>query len=267
MELLSLRSYVLPHVLPVRCVEPSRTRKAMTSQQVPEHHPRGQLLLGLAGTAVVAARAKRPRCMRRSTASAAAETPGLELDALKRELLRLCAAGNRGLCAGRSERARVQELAEKIEEKFQPPEEPAWRNQALKGSWAVIFTTSPDLTSLDRLPLPGWRTGRIGQVFEEDEEARNEIDFWSPFGSKVSQTVRCAWALRRQPAAFGVELSFVGSSTQLSEVAGLQVPVPAVSLPLPPAAGIFQVSFVDEELLIQRTRAGSDGINILVKES
>ena len=39
---------------------------------------------------------------------------------------------------------------------------------------------------------------------------------------------------------FFVQLAFKYSSTELDNVAGWPVPAPALNLPLPPAAGIFQ---------------------------
>ncbi|CAE8690448.1 unnamed protein product [Polarella glacialis] len=199
------------------------------------------------------------------------------VDSLKRQLLRLCAAGSRGL-GGEKERRQMLELVQQLEQSFRttttatttagPVQTAAdQQSQVLEGSWAVIFTTSPDLTSLERLPLPGWRTGRIGQVFAQAGEALNEIDFWSPFGTKVSQTVQCKWAVKKsEETFFAVELTFVGSSTKLSEVAGMEMPVPPLSLPLPPAAGVFRVTFVDDELLVQRT-GGRAGVNVLVRET
>jgi len=197
------------------------------------------------------------------------EGPGTDgsTDAWKRELLRLCAAGNRGLGASKDEKARVLELVERLESSYRPPLEEGKRRSLLEGSWAVIFTTSPDLTTLDRLPLPGWRTGRIGQVFAQGGDAANEIDFASPFGSRVSQVVKCQWADKgTSNDQYRVQLTFVGSSTKLSEVAGIELPALPVSLPLPPAAGVFQVSYLDEELMVQRTRASSAGVNVLTRE-
>lgn len=190
------------------------------------------------------------------------------VDQLKRELLRLCAAGNRGLGASQDERERVIGLVEQLESSFKT-QDVADRGSKLQGSWAVVYTTSPDLTSLDRLPLPFWRTGRIGQVFKIGGDANNEIDFLSPLGSRIAQTVRCLWADcgTLPDDSFKVKLTFVGSSTKLSKVAGIDVPLPSLAFPLPPAAGMFKVSFLDTELLIQRTRAGAQGVNVLVRES
>mmetsp|Transcript_69495 Transcript_69495/g.187147 ORF Transcript_69495/g.187147 Transcript_69495/m.187147 type:complete len:207 (-) Transcript_69495:76-696(-) len=191
------------------------------------------------------------------------------VDAWKRELLRICAAGNRGLGASQAEQKQALRLVELLEGSFRAPQDLAEREATLQGSWAIIFTTSPDLTSLARLPLPGWLTGRIGQVFKRGGGATNEIDIMSPFGSRVAQTVLCEWADRgiSSDDAFKVQLTFVGSSTKLVEVAGMEVPVPPLGFPLPPAAGSFKVSFLDEELLVQRTQAGARGVNVLVREA
>ena len=58
---------------------------------------------------------------------------------------------------------------------------------------------------------------------------------------------------------FLVQLVFRYSSTE-----GLG---PLPPLPLPPAAGIFQVLYVDEDLLVQRTGAGDSSLNVLLKET
>jgi len=190
-------------------------------------------------------------------------------DAWKRELLRLAAAGNRGFGAAPGSRVRLMELVELLEGSFSAPEAAASRESMIQGSWAVVFTTSPDLTSLDRLPLPGWRTARIGQGFEAGGGATNEIEFVSPLGTRVNQTVECSWKLTEPLSAdMKVDLTFRGSSTRLASVVGLDLPVPAppLSLPLPPATGVFKVSFLDGELLVQRTAAGGRGVNVLVRE-
>ena len=135
-------------------------------------------------------------------------------------------------------------------------------------AWSLIYTTSADLTSLETLPLPGWNTGRVGQSFLTSRFARNEIDFFSPLNSKVTQLVNCTWKLPEPlEEDFFVQLAFRYSSTQLDDLAGWPVAVPAVTLPLPPAVGTFQVAYVDDDLLIQRTRLGNSSVNVLVKES
>lgn len=65
------------------------------------------------------------------------------------------------------------------------------------------------------------------------------------------------FALQRQED-FLVQLVFRYSSTE-----GLG---PLPPLPLPPAAGIFQVAYVDEDLLVQRT-AGDSSLNVLLRET
>ena len=48
-------------------------------------------------------------------------------------------------------------------------------------------------------------------------------------------------AAKNQKEDFFVQLAFRYSSTQLDDLAGWPVAVPAVTLPLPPAVGTFQV--------------------------
>lgn len=195
----------------------------------------------------------------------------------KLALLRLAAVGNRGLGASAEEQQRAMVLVEELERSYTPPPGLSERRQALSGSWAIAFTTSPDLTSLDQVPLPGWRTGRIGQSFswaegaasDDEQDATNEITFVSPIGSRVNQTVQCTWSLPTDRAmdSFKVRLTFVGSSTKLAVIAGMPfAPLPPLALPLPPAAGIFEVSYLDDEILIQRTRAGARGVNVLIRD-
>eukprot|EP00929_Paragymnodinium_shiwhaense_P064035 TRINITY_DN32041_c0_g1_i1.p1 TRINITY_DN32041_c0_g1~~TRINITY_DN32041_c0_g1_i1.p1 ORF type:complete len:294 (+),score=47.69 TRINITY_DN32041_c0_g1_i1:60-884(+) len=190
-------------------------------------------------------------------------------DAWKRELLSVCAAANRGFSGTEEEKARVLELVQALEKSFKPPEGESLRKAALEGTWSIIYTTSPDLESLDRLPLPGWRTARVGQSFFDNLDATNEIEFVSPFGSRVNQTVECTWDLYQpERDSLKVALTFRGSSTKLASVAGLGLPVdvPALSLPLPPGTGVFKVSYIDDDLLVQRTQAGPrEGVNIMVR--
>lgn len=190
-------------------------------------------------------------------------------DAWKRELLRLAAGSNRGFGASGPLLERIVGLVEQLEGSFKAPQSSEWRSSTLEGSWAVIFTSSPDLVSLDRLPLPFWRTARIGQAFGPGGAARNEIEFESPIGSRVNQTVQCSWDIPDpQAETYRVALTFRGSSTKLAKVAGFELPMapPPLSLPLPPATGVFKVSYLDGELLVQRTQAGGRGINVLVRE-
>lgn len=188
--------------------------------------------------------------------------------AAKRQLLLLCAAGNRGFSAKEAEKKEVNKLLEQLAGNFRPPTDGRQRQDALRGRWRLIYTTSADLTSLETLPLPGWQTGRVGQSFLTSRFARNEIDFFSPLNSKVTQLVNCTWKLPEPlKEDFFVQLVFKYSSTELDNVAGWPVPAPALNLPLPPAAGTFQVAYVDEDLLVQRTRLGTSSVNVLVKES
>jgi len=188
----------------------------------------------------------------------------------KQALLKLAAAGNRGFGASAAARSQLLDLVAQLESSFQAPAGEAWRSAAIAGSWAVIFTTSPDLVSLDRLPLPGWRTARIGQAFESNGEARNEIEFVSPLGSRINQTVGCTWSPQQSVAIDKPRyaLTFQSSSTRLAGVLGFDVPaaLPPFFLPLPTATGVFEASYLDDDLLIQRTQAGASGINVMVRE-
>lgn len=190
--------------------------------------------------------------------------------AWKLELFRKCATGNRGLTTSPAERTEILRLLEQLEGNFVPPSGADLRKEALEGSWSLIFTTSPDLTSLDRLPLPGWRTARIGQAFGPGRDAQNEITLMSPFGTRIEQTVNCEWG-PLEPAdgnTFKAELKFVGSSTKLAEVVGFEPPLPPLSIPLPPGTGVFQVSYVDDEVLVVRTgAAGGLGVNVLTRDN
>ena len=193
---------------------------------------------------------------------------------LKERLYMLCSTLNRGLGATADEKRMVMELVEALEESVSSStlnetdvKGEQQLQQAVPGRWSVIFTTTPDLLSLDRLPLPGWRTGRIGQAFDDDGAARNEITFLSPLNSRIEQVVKCSWKVVEEGSGAGrVSLTFLGSSTRLEEVMGFEPPVSQnLDLPLPEVAGIFKVSYLDSDLMVQRTRAGGAGVNILLK--
>ena len=73
----------------------------------------------------------------------------------------------------------VCSLVDRLATSFKAPAAERGRRERLRGRWRLIYSSSPDLTSLDSLPL-GWRTGRVGQAFVTSRFARNEIDFLSP---------------------------------------------------------------------------------------
>ena len=165
------------------------------------------------------------------------------MDSCKRELLYLAAAGNR-FSASLADRKRAEELVDTLALDFRAAQDVNMRRDLLRGHWKLVYTSSPDLTSLNTLPL-GWQTDRVGQSFLTASFARNEIDFLSPLGSKVSQEVNCTWRIvTPMDDSFLVELVFRYSTTRLEEVAGLQLTVPALNLPLPPGAGVFEASRV-----------------------
>ncbi|CAJ1351755.1 unnamed protein product [Effrenium voratum] len=199
-----------------------------------------------------APRATAPTAPTAPAAPGAPAARGWRLPLALAAALLLCTAGGARFGASQEDQRKVEELVDRLAQSFRPV---GRREDLLRGSWKLIYSTSADLTSLDSLP-PGWQTGRVGQSFLTSRYARNEIDFFSPLG-KVVQEVNCTWKPRDEEA-FRVELSFKFSSTRL--------PLP-LSLPLPPATGIFEVAYVDDELLIQRTRLGNDSLNILLKEA
>lgn len=205
----------------------------------------------------------------------------LDTDGRKRELFRLAATSNRGFGVGTRLKETLLELVTGLESSFRgrSPIGQLERQKAMEGSWGVIFTTSQDLEALDRLPLPGWRTARIGQVFRPRGRAENEIVFTDPFGTRVLQTVAASWELVTPKAeALRVALTFRGSNTRLQRAFGLELPsfLPStLGFPLPPASGVFEVTYLDSEVMVQRLRAGAPGaattspkstLNVLIRE-
>ena len=183
------------------------------------------------------ARSRSKSCHR--SARPAEDTAAVE--SCKRELLYLAAAGNR-FSASLADRKRAAELVDTLALDFRAVQDVNMRRDLLRGRWKLVYTSSPDLTSLNTLPL-GWQTDRVGQSFLTASFARNEIDFLSPLGSKVSQEVNCTWRIvTPMNDSFLVALVFRYSTTRLEEVAGLQLTVPALNLPLPPGAGVFEAS-------------------------
>ena len=196
----------------------------------------------LAPAAILLARSTpaRSRCKSfRRSARPAEDTDAVQ--SCKRELLCLAAAGNR-FSASLADRKRAGELVDTLALDFRAAPDISMRRDLLRGRWKLVYTSSPDLTSLSTLPL-GWQTDRVGQSFLTASFARNKIDFLSPLGSKVSQEVNCTWRIvTPMDDSFLVELVFRYSTTRLEEVAGLQLTVPALNLPLPPGAGVFEAS-------------------------
>ncbi|CAE7446750.1 Thop1 [Symbiodinium natans] len=247
-----------------RSQEPARSRASDWAPFAPV-----AVAVGLAQFAHRIPARSRRQLRRRSVSSERMEGAGT-LGSCKRDLLYFAAAGNRGFSASDADRKRAAELVDALALEFKAARDLNMRRDLLRGRWKLVYTSSPDLTSLENLPLPGWQTGRVGQSFLTASFAKNEIDFCSPFGSKVTQEVNCTWkVVTPMDDAFLVELVFRYSSTRLAEMAGLQLPAPALNLPLPPGAGIFEVAFVDEDLLVQRTRFGNgrNAFNVLLKET
>eukprot|EP00913_Durusdinium_trenchii_P006931 g6520.t1 len=188
----------------------------------------------------------------------------------KRELLLRCAGGNRGFVAREAEREEVTLLLETLAEHFQAPPGPLSGPHAhfRVPHMAPRLSAKQLLESVARLSA----IRGVGQSFLTSRFARNEIDFFSPLQTQVTQLVNCTYKLPEpleesphasaSPEKFFVELAFRYSSTQLN------LPFsPNLTLPLPPGAGIFQVAYLDDELLVQKTRLGQSSVNVLLKET
>lgn len=112
----------------------------------------------------------------------------------KEELINLADITKRGFSASQNQRKRVKEVIEVLEE-YNPTSEPAspyykdppldeFLGPSICGTWTLIYTDAPDITTLDAGPLATAKLGRIGQECSP------------PFIKNVIEWKRPEWAKR-----------------------------------------------------------------------
>jgi hypothetical protein len=191
-----------------------------------------------------------------------------EREQLKGQLLRVCAACNRGFGASALDRASVDGILERLtplsptldptagmvgsaanawvgrgfEQRDLPnPEDPAVR--PLNGNWRLVYTNATDVLSLDANPLAG--VGPISQEISLPAKVVNVIDLYPRLASLLPPgALRTATRLRvstraRARSATRVGLTFESVGVESQALLGLDLTslLPTLSLPLPSLGG------------------------------
>jgi len=203
--------------------------------------------------------------------------------ALKRDLLQLAASYDRGYGATKRANDQADSLISKLE--AINTEQNAIRGvegddiSPLTGSWRMVWTTAADVLTLSANPLV--TVGAIYQVFDLPC-VTNVIDFLPPFqtliGNQLGSLIRAkvttrAYRLKNDKAAVNsnkIGLDFESVAVEPVELLGNDVgflPPLGFNLPKVPIEGFegfFDVTFLDEEILIIRQNAPG-GLFVLAK--
>ena len=200
-------------------------------------------------------------------------------ESLKRELLQLGASYDRGYGATKRARDQVDSLISRLE--AVNPEPNAARGidgkdtSPLTGSWRMVWTTAPDVLTLSASPLV--TVGAIYQVFDLPC-VTNVIDFLPPFqtlvGDQLGSLLRAKVTTRayrgkddKAVNSNRIGLDFESVALEPVEFLGSDVgflPPLGFDLPRTPFEGFFEVTFLDDELLVVRQNAPG-GIFVLAK--
>lgn len=200
---------------------------------------------------------------------------------LKTELLQLAASYDRGYSATKRANDEVDSLISKLE--AINPETNASKGvegddtSPLSGSWRMVWTTAPDVLTLNANPLV--TVGAIYQVFDLPK-VTNIIDLLPPFqtligSSQMGSVLRAKVTTRacraknqdKDTKSNKIGLNFEKVALEPVELLGNDVGfLPPLGFDLPPAPfeGYFDVTFLDEDLLIIRQNAPG-GLFVLAK--
>ena len=199
---------------------------------------------------------------------------------LKRDLLQLAASYDRGYGATRRAFDAVDALVSDLE--GANPEQNAIRGidgsdgddvSPLDGSWRMVWTTAADVLTLSANPLVA--VGAIYQVFDPPC-VTNVIDLLPPFrtllGDQMGSVLRAKVTTRAYRPKSGtsnnrIGLDFERVALEPVELLGNDVgflPPLGFTLPRTPFEGFFDVTYLDDELLIIRQNAPG-GMFVLAK--
>ncbi len=216
-----------------------------------------------------------------------------ERNALKQNLLSLCASYDRGFGASPSARKKVDELVEQLSEINPTPSNAAFGvdgsdpNAPLKGNWRMVWTTALDVLNLAASPILS--PGAIYQIIDPPI-ATNIIDLIpraqnllpTEFPSSLFRAEVKTRASMRANNSNRVGLSFEAVKLVPIEVLGVDIsqsnlPIPPLSFNFPKinledlpgvdpatAPGYFDVKYLDDDVLIIQQNAPG-GIFISVK--
>ena len=225
-----------------------------------------------------------------STTTTATAATIKTIESLKRELINLGASYDRGYGATSRSFAQADSIISKLEQ--MNPEQNAIRgidgnnsgdddtlSSPLAGNWRMIWTTAADVLTLNANPFT--TVGAIYQVFDPPS-VTNIIDLLPPFqtllGSERGSLLRAKVQTRAYEPTTKKEgnnknkigLAFESISLEPVELFGNDVgflPPLGFDLPRTPFEGFFDVTFLDENLLIiqQNAQGGLGGLFVLTK--
>lgn len=171
----------------------------------------------------------------------------------KQRVVALCAAADRGFASSRAERAEIEAAIDELCTQ-NPTENPA-QNLALRRCWKLIYTSAPDVSTLNANPLVA-----VGAVYQDARDwptIVNVIDSTPRISSLAPAAIQADTATRlrvvtraepRSPTRVG--LTFERAEVQPLSLLGFSLPFPALGLDLPQASSYFEVRFLDDDVLV-----------------
>ena len=201
---------------------------------------------------------------------------------LKKDLLQLAASYDRGYGATKRANEKVDSLISKLESVNTETNaskgiEGESGESPLSGSWRMVWTTAADVLTLSANPLV--TIGAIYQVFDLPK-VTNVIDLLPPFqtlvgSSQLGSVLRAKVTTKayrqknqdKETESNRIGLEFQKVALEPVELLGNDMgflPPLGFDLPRTPFEGYFDVTFVDEELLVIRQNAPG-GLFVLAK--
>ncbi|OEU07920.1 hypothetical protein FRACYDRAFT_250545 [Fragilariopsis cylindrus CCMP1102] len=211
-----------------------------------------------------------------STTTTATAATKKTIESLKRELINLGASYDRGYRATSQQMNPEQNAIRGIDDNSGGDDT---LSSPLAGNWRMIWTTAADVLTLNANPFT--TVGAIYQVFDPPS-VTNIIDLLPPFqtllGSERGSLLRAKVQTRAYEPTTKKEgnnknkigLAFESISLEPVELFGNDVgflPPLGFDLPRTPFEGFFDVTFLDENLLIiqQNAQGGLGGLFVLTK--
>ena len=184
----------------------------------------------------------------------------------KEDLLAAIAPTNRGILASPEQRSAIMAAATRLEER-NPTPEPTAAGDLLNGDWRLLYTTSTELLGINRFPLLD-----LGQIYQcirlDGSRVYNIAETQSPLALNGLVSVVAKFEV---VSGQRLNVNFERAVFGLQGLAGYKAPsswietldsgkrLPAVDIQIKPRErpGWIDVTYLDEELRINRGNAGS----------